>query len=64
MHIIPGSRMLANAMLGDYREFCDVHGFELACYKGTIPSNQVKVIDNKRKWLYVNEANQRWPTQK
>ncbi len=57
---VPGSRLLANAMVGDYREHCDSDGFELEQFKGVIPSDEIKVINGRRKWQYVEEANRKW----
>ena len=53
--------MIANAMLGDYREHCDSEGFELEQFAGCIPSNQVAVIKGRRKWVYLADAQRRWP---
>lgn len=49
--------MLADAILGDYRWCCDTKCVEMACYRGTIPSNQ---LGKGYQWLYFQEAQERW----
>lgn len=63
METVPRARILAQAMLGDYRECCDAQGFELVSWAGTIPSNQVVVVRGRRKWIHLEEAKRRWSNQ-